>query len=300
MSRRGWVLFLTLSVLWGLPYFMIRIAVRQLDPATLVFARTIVASAILLPLALRQRVFGTLRGSWRWLLIYSVIEMAIPWFFMGTAERHLTSSLAGLLVASVPLVAIVLSKFAHPNEVITRRRLVGLVVGFAGVVALVGLDVHAGSMVWIGAMGIVIIGYALGPLILSLRLSHASGLAVVTASVAAVALGYAPWGVTHWPTHVRWETYEVVVGLAVFCTVAAFLVLFALIKEIGPARSVVITYFNTAVAVLLGTVGLHEPFTTGIILGFPAHHRRVLFRHELLDPRSHQRSCAPSPDQPLQ
>jgi drug/metabolite transporter (DMT)-like permease len=269
MSRRGWVLFLTLSVLWGLPYFMIRIAVRQLDPATLVFARTIVASVILLPLAWKLRVFGSLKGAWRWLAIYSIIEMAIPWFFMGSAERHITSSVAGLLVASVPLVAIVLSKIAHPTEAISRRRLAGLLIGFAGVITLVGLDLHAGSMVWIGAMGIVVFCYALGPLIVSLKLRDSTGLAVVAASVGLVALGYAPWGVTHWPAHVHTETYLVVGGLALFCTAAAFLVLFELIKEIGPARSVVITYFNTAVAVLIGTLGLNEPLTAGILVGFP-------------------------------
>ena len=92
MSRRGWVLFLAMSVLWGLPYLMIRVAVRQLDPATLVFARTAVASLILLPLAARQRGLGTLKGSWGWLGLFSIVEMAIPWFFMGSAERHLTCS----------------------------------------------------------------------------------------------------------------------------------------------------------------------------------------------------------------
>ncbi len=269
MSRRGWVLFLSLSLLWGLPYFMIRVAVRQLDPATLVFARTCVASLILVPLAIRQRAFGTLAHAWQWLVLYSVVEIAVPWFFMGSAERHLTSSLTGLLVATVPLVAIVLHKILHPGESITRRRLLGLAIGFAGVVTLVGLDVHGSSIVWIGAMALVVAGYATGPMILSLRLGHASGVGVVAASVGLVALGYLPWGVTHWPEHVRAETYFAVVGLALLCTVAAFIIFFALIKEIGPSRSVVVTFLNTGVAVVMGTVFLHEPLTTGILIGFP-------------------------------
>jgi drug/metabolite transporter (DMT)-like permease len=269
MSRRGWVLFLTLSVLWGLPYFLIRIAVRELDPATLVFARTLPAAVILVPLALFQRGFGSLRGAWRWLLAYSIIEFGVPWLLMGSAERHLTSSVTGLLVACVPLVAVVLSRALHPNDPVSSRRILGLAIGTAGVACLVGLDFSSGSALWLLAMLVVIVGYATGPQIISLRLSHASGTAVVAASVAVVAVIYAPWGLTHWPSHPRAETLASVAALTLFCTIAAFLVFFQLIKEVGPSRTVVITYFNTGIAVLLGTLGLHEPLTGGIIAGFP-------------------------------
>ncbi len=269
MTKRGWALFLTLSVLWGIPYFMIRIAVRQLDPATLVFARTFPAAVLLVPLALHQRVLSTLRGKWAWLVAYSVIEFGIPWFLMGSAERHLSSSLTGLMVASVPLGSITLTKLLHPTERIHVRRVLGLIVGSLGVVTLVGLDVHGGSWLWIGAMVIVVAGYASGPMILALRLNEASGLAVVTTSVSLVALAYLPWGVTHWPAHLKVETWLSIGGLALLCTFGAFLVFFALIQEVGPSRGTVITYFNTAVAVLLGTAVLHEPLTSGIVLGFP-------------------------------
>ncbi len=269
MSRRGWVMFLTMSTLWGIPYFMIRIAVRQLDPATLVLARTLPATILLVPIALRQGVFSSLRGKWHWLLAYSVIEFGVPWFFMGSAERHLSSSLTGLMVACVPLLAITLTRLLHPNDKIHVRRIIGLAVGTVGVILLVGLDVRGSSWLWIAAMGIVVMGYATGPMILGLRLHEASGLAVVAASVAVVATLYLPWGATHWPAHVKLETWLCVAGLSMLCTVAAFLVFFALIQEVGPARSVVVTYFNTAIAVVLGTIGLHESLTAGIIAGFP-------------------------------
>jgi drug/metabolite transporter (DMT)-like permease len=235
----------------------------------LVFARTAPAALFLIPIALYQRSFGSLRGAWRWLLAYSIIEFGIPWFFMGSAERHLTSSLTGLLVACVPLVAIGLSRIVHPDEHISRRRVLGLVVGTLGVVCLVGLDVHGDSFWWIGAMLIVICGYATGPMIISLRLGHASGVAVVAGSVSVVALIYAPWGLTHWPSHISSETLLAVTGLTLLCTIAAFLVFFELIKEVGPSRTVVITYFNTAIAVLIGTIALGEPLTVGILIGFP-------------------------------
>jgi drug/metabolite transporter (DMT)-like permease len=269
MTKRGWILFLTLSVLWGIPYFMIRIAVRQLDPATLVFARTFPAAVLLMPLAIQRKVLGTLRNKWGWLLAFSVIEFGIPWFLMGSSERHLSSSLTGLMVASVPLGSITLTKLLHPSERIHARRILGLAVGSVGVVTLVGLDVHGGSLLWIGAMLIVVTGYACGPMILALRLHEASGLAVVASSVSIVALAYLPWGVSHWPAHLKIETWLSVAGLSMLCTVAAFLVFFALIQEVGPSRGTVITYFNTAVAVVLGTLVLHEPLTTGILIGFP-------------------------------
>jgi drug/metabolite transporter (DMT)-like permease len=118
-------------------------------------------------------------------------------------------------------------------------------------------------------MVVVIVGYATGPMIVSLRLSNASGLAVVAASVSVVAAIYAPWGLTHFPSHPTRETVEAVIGLSVFCTTIAFLVFFQLIKEVGPSRTVVITYFNTGIAVLVGTTILHEPLTSGIIVGYP-------------------------------
>lgn len=269
MTRRGWALFLSLSVIWGIPYVLIRIAVRQLDPGTLVMARTLPAALILIPIALHQKVLGSLRGAWKWLIAYSIIEFGIPWILMGSAERHLTSSLTGLLVACVPLVSVVLSKMLHPDDPITRRRLLGLAIGTAGVVFLVGLDVSSSSAPWILAMALVVLGYATGPQIISLRLSHASGLAVVATSVSVVALLYTPWGLTHWPSHVAAETWWAIAGLSLLCTIVAFLVFFQLIKEVGPSRTTVITYFNTAVAVLLGTIGLGEPLTSGILVGFP-------------------------------
>lgn len=269
MSRRGWALFLAMGAIWGTPYFMIRVAVRQLDPGALVFGRTLVASVILLPLALRRGSLTSLRGRWGWLVVYTVVEIAIPWVLLAAAEQHLTSSFSGLLIASVPLVAIVLTRLYHPADRITPQRLGGLLVGFAGVVVLVGLDVRGSSAGWLAVMAVVIVCYAVGPMVLAFRLREAESLGVVAASVALVAIGYLPWGVTHWPSGLTAETYWSVVGLAIVCTAFAFMIFFALIREVGPARSVVITYVNTAVAVVIGVVGLHEPLTTGIAIGFP-------------------------------
>jgi len=270
MSRRGLILFVAMSIIWGTPYLLIRVAVRELTPETLVFARTLPAAVLLVPVAVRRGQLRPLLRRWPWIVAYTAVELALPWLFLSRAEQHLTSSTAGLLIATVPLVAVVLYRLVSPDtERLSPRRLLGLVVGFAGVGALVGIDLHGTDLAAVAEVAVPAVGYALGPLIISRRLSDLPSLGVVTASVTLTAVVYAPAALTHWPTHVTLEVFGAVAGLAFGCTALAFLLFFALIAEIGPARSTVITYLNPAVAVLLGVVLLGEPFTTGIAVGFP-------------------------------
>jgi drug/metabolite transporter (DMT)-like permease len=270
MSRRGWILFIAMSVIWGIPYLLIRIAVRDFSPPALVFARTLPAAVLLLPIAAHR---GELRAAlryWRWVVVFAVVEMVLPWFFLSSAEEHLASSTAGLLIASVPLIAAVLYPIVSPGtDRLDRRRLTGLLVGFAGVAALVGIDVHGTDMRAVAEMIVPAIGYAFGPLIINRRLSDAPNIGVMGFSVAVVALVYATPAVKEWPTHVGTEEWAAVATLAFVCTALAFVLMFELINEVGPARSTIITYVNPAVAVLLGVAVLGEPFTVGIAVGFP-------------------------------
>lgn len=110
VSRRGWLLFVSLCVIWGLPYLLIRVAVRELPPATLVFVRTGTAALLLAPLALHRRELRVLFARWRWILAYTAMELAAPWWLLSHAEQRLTSSLAGLIIAAVPLIALVLAR----------------------------------------------------------------------------------------------------------------------------------------------------------------------------------------------
>jgi drug/metabolite transporter (DMT)-like permease len=269
MSRRGWLLFLLMSVIWGIPYLLIRVAVRDLSPPTLVFARTFPAALLLLPLAIHRGQIRPLLSHWRWILLFATVEMAIPWLLLSRAEQHLTSSTAGLLIASVPLVAAVVYRVSPHTDRLDRRRLGGLVIGFAGVATLAGIDVGNSQWLALGEMGIVAVGYALGPLIVSRRLSELPSLGVVSVAIALTALGYAPAALTRIPHHVSLEVGASVLGLAFICTALAFLLFFELIAEIGPSRSTVITYINPAVAILLGVTLLGERFTVGIAVGFP-------------------------------
>ncbi|HEX5947516.1 MAG TPA: EamA family transporter [Acidimicrobiales bacterium] len=268
MSRRGWALFIAMGAIWGIPYLLIKVAVEDLSPSTLVLARTGLAGLLLLPLAASRGLLRPVLPFWRPLLAYSVIEICLPWVLLGYAEQHLSSSLTGLLVAAVPLVGAVLVKLTG-HEVMGSRRVVGLLVGFAGVAALVGFDVGASSPGPVAAVGFVAIFYALGPLILARHLAHLPGLGVVTASLLVTAVIYIPFGLGQWPDHAPGgDTVLAVIALAVVCTAVAFLAFFELIAEVGPSRATVITYVNPAVALVLGVLVLDEHVTLATGAGF--------------------------------
>jgi drug/metabolite transporter (DMT)-like permease len=268
MSRRGWVLFLAMGVIWGVPYLMIKVAVGAMTPASLVFWRTAIATLLLLPIAAARGQLRPLLPRWRPLLVYTVAELAVPWLLLSSAEQRLSSSLTGLLMAAIPLVGAMLA-WATGGDRLGPRRLLGLVIGLAGVASLVGLDLGGGDVPALIALGVVTIGYAVGPYVLARHLSGAPRLGVVAASLALTSLGYLPAGLVQLPGH--WPAARVlgaVLVLAVLCTSVAFLLFFALIDEVGPVRATVITYINPAVAVALGVLLLDEPFTAGIGIGF--------------------------------
>jgi drug/metabolite transporter (DMT)-like permease len=269
MSRRGWILFAAMSVIWGIPYLMIKVAVEELSPATLVLARCAIATALLLPIALLRGQIRPLLPRWKPLLAYTAVEICGPWLLLGFAEQRLSSSLTGLLIAGVPMVGALLARLGPDKERLGRRRLAGLLVGLAGVGALVGFEAGAGDARAIVAAALVVIGYALGPAILARSLSDLPPLGVVAASLAIAAVAYLPAGIVAAPS--AWPSAKVilaVLGLAVICTAVAFLIFFKLIAEVGPARSTVITYVNPAVAVLLGVLVLNEAFTAATAVGF--------------------------------
>jgi drug/metabolite transporter (DMT)-like permease len=268
VTRRGWWLFLALSVIWGFPYLFIRVAVRELTPATLVFLRTAIGALLLLPMVLKNGRLRTLLPRWRWIVLFTAVEVAIPWWLLSDAERRITSSLSGLLIAAVPILGALLSRFTGAHQPLGSRRLAGLAVGFAGVVALVGMDLR-GDAAAIVEMSLVVLGYALGPLIIARRLNDLPSLDVVAVSLAVCAILYAPLGVAQLPPAMPSPAaLTAVVVLGVLCTAIAFLLFFRLIAEVGPVRAQVITYVNPAIAVLAGVALLAEPFTLGTAVGF--------------------------------
>ncbi len=269
MSRRGWLLFIAMGVIWGIPYLLIKVAVSDLHPAVLVLFRTFIGALLLVPWAASRRALRPLLPHWRAVVIYTAVEVAIPWLLLSDAERRLSSSLTGLLVAAVPSVGALLVWLMRTGDRIDARRIAGLVVGFLGVAALVGLDVSFRDFGAVGEVLVVTIGYALGPMIISRNLKDLPPVGVVAASLALTGLIYLPIGLFQLPAAV--PTVPVLLSVLVLgavCTALAFLLFFALIAEVGPARATVITYVNPAVALLLGVLILSEPFTFGAGAGF--------------------------------
>jgi drug/metabolite transporter (DMT)-like permease len=270
LTRRGIVLFVAMCVIWGVPYLMIRVAVRELAPVTLVFGRTAIGALLLVPVAfVRRPELRALAARWRPLLAYTAIEVAIPWVLLARAETKLSSSLTGLLIAGVPLVGAVVVTLTGERQKQGSRRWLGLVIGIAGVGAIVGLNLGVVNVVAAGEIALVAVCYAVGPIILSRRLSELPALDVVAASLVLSAIVYAPLALWRWPSSFpSGRVLLSVVGLAVVCTAIAFLVFFALIAEVGPVRATVITYVNPAVAAVLGVSVLGEHVTWGMGVGF--------------------------------
>lgn len=258
-----------MALIWGIPYLFIKVAVAELTPAALVFSRSLIAAAILVPLAVARKDLSPLRPYWKWILAYTFVEVAAPWFLLSDAERRISSSLTGLLIAAVPSIGAVLALVTGGTDRLDSRRIVGLILGFVGVAALVGLDVRVDDLGAIGQVALVTLGYAIGPMIIERKLGTLPSLGVVAASLGLTVLVYAPFALTQFPSTL--PSTSVIFAVAVLglvCTALGFVLFFALITEVGAPRATVITYVNPAVALAFGVVLLHEPFTVGIAIGF--------------------------------
>jgi drug/metabolite transporter (DMT)-like permease len=269
MTRRGWLLFAAMCVIWGIPYLLIRVAVREVSPATLVLARTAIATALLLPVALARRELAVALRRWAPLLAFAAIEIAVPWILLGAAEKRISSSLTGLLVAAVPLVSAVIARTTGARQRLGPVSLIGLLLGLAGVGAIVGVNVHGAGAVPIAEVALVAVCYAVGPVILERRLAGLPALGVMAAALAGTTVAYVPIAAFSFPaTLPSVKVLGSMLALAVVCTALAFLVFIALIQTVGPMRATVITYVNPAVASAVGVGILGESFSAGMGVGF--------------------------------
>ncbi len=271
MTRRAWIVFAAISLIWGVPYLFIRIAVRGgMPPFPLAWGRVTLGAAVLLVLAWRAGTLSGLRGRWRWLLAYAVAEISIPFPAIAFGEQRVASSLAAITIASVPLILALLALRFDPTERPTPSRAIGLLVGFAGVIALVGLDV-AGSgreLLGTGAILLAALGYAIGPMVLKLRLGGIDPRAAMGASMGLASLLLLPAALAdlprRGPTAGAWVS---VVLLGLLCTALAFVLFTVLIRDAGTSRAAVITYVNPVVAVALGVTVLGEQPNAGDVAG---------------------------------
>ena len=269
MTRRGWLLFAAMGVIWGIPYLLIKVAVGGVSVPVLVCTRVALGSLLLLPAAVRGGYLGALKGHVRWLAAFTALEIIGPFALLSNAERHLPSSTSGLLIAAVPIFGALLAIATRASDRLTWVRWAGLAVGLGGVAVLAGPGAGHGDAWPVTEVLLTALGYSIGPLIANRKLAHLPPVAVNTACLGAAALVYLPFAALTWPRSVpSVQVLLALAGLGVICTAAAFLVFFRLIAEVGPARATVITYVNPAVAVALGVIVLGEHLTPAIGVAF--------------------------------
>ena len=269
MSRKAWVLFAVMCLVWGIPYLFIKIAVEEVSVPVVVFARTALGAVVLLPLALRSGQLGSLRRYWRPLVAFATLEMIVPWGLLSAAERKLPSSLAGLLIAAVPIISVVVARLTGGTERLSSRRWAGLIIGLAGVAVLAAPDLSGGSALPVAEVLLVALGYATAPLIAARKLADVPALPMTAACLSLGALVWLPAAVATWPAQVpSGRALGALAALGIICTACAFLVFLALIREAGTSRAMVFTYVNPAVAVAAGVAFLSEPFTVTIAVAF--------------------------------
>ncbi len=271
VTRRAILLFAALGVAWGIPYLLIKVAVGELDPAMVVFGRSAIGAILLLPLAFARRQVRQVLRRWWPLLAYTIIEIVIPWYFLSTAEVNLPSSTAGLLLAIIPVVGVAVAYFFGRPAKLTGINWLGILAGTLGVAALVGFDVAGSDLFSVAQMGVVVVCYAVGPAILSRWMSDLPGIGVVALSLAITAILYIPFvSITGaWPT--EWPSVPVIISIVLLgavCSALAFILMFALVAEVGPMRMTTVTYLNPAVAIAAGALILGERISIWTLVGF--------------------------------
>ena len=275
MSRKSALIFALVGFLWGVPYLFIKVAVDEENgyaPAIVVFGRVLIGAAILIPLAIKDRsIFAALRGI-KYVAVYALLEMVIPWILIGTAEQKISSGLAGLLIASVPIWSNLITYFQGDKDALKANRIVGIGIGFIGVVLIVGIETFTGSSDPLSILMVIVsaIAYAYAVIMIRNKLPDVSGIAINAVAMVLTAIFYLPFTIALWPDHAisREATYSVI-ALGVFSTGIAFAFFFTLMADIGPTRASLVTYWNTAIAVVLGVIILSEPLTIGMSVGLP-------------------------------
>ena len=271
MSRRSLFHFVLVGILWGIPYLLMKVAVEDFPPAAVVAGRTLIGAAILIPVALYRKKFKGAVLGFKYVAFYALMEMIGPWILITTAEQKINSGLAGLLVSTVPIFATIITSLRGDHSVWQFKRIIGIIVGFIGLILVVGIESLTGTsdplsiaMVILAAMG-----YSYAVIMVTSNLPLVDGIAINGLAMAITSVFWAPVAIAQWPSSISMDSALSLVALGVLSTAFAFILFFKLMEEIGPARGSLVTYLNTAVAVVLGVIILREPLTAGIIVGLP-------------------------------
>jgi drug/metabolite transporter (DMT)-like permease len=271
LTWRGWIAFAALGIIWGLPYFFIKIAVQEVSPLLLAFCRVALAAAILLPIAWRKGALRSLGRHQLAICAFALAEFVIPFSVISLGERWISSSVTGILIAMVPLSIAVLQRFFGVRESLGAFRIIGLAVGFIGVAALLGTGPISWPLGWAGAgcMLLATIGYAIGPLIIQRHLQGLDSIGPLAASLTvASAMLFIPAAAELPSVLPSPAALASIAILGVVCTAIAMLLMFYLVRSAGASRATVITYINPVVATVLGVLVLKERLGLGGYIAF--------------------------------
>jgi drug/metabolite transporter (DMT)-like permease len=271
MSRKSLFYFLLVGFLWGIPYLLMKVAVEEIPPSAIVAGRTLIGAAILIPVALYRKTFKGAVLGFKFVAFYALLEMIGPWILISTAQKKIDSGLAGLLISTVPIFAAIITSMRGDHTVWQFKRMFGIVVGFIGLIAVVGIESFSGNShpASIAMMILAAMGYSYAIIMVTTNLPLVDGIAINGLAMAITSIFWAPLAIAQWPSQVTLKPALSLIALGVLCTAMAFLVFFKLLVEIGPARGSLVTYLNTSVAVVLGVIVLNEPITIGLIIGLP-------------------------------
>lgn len=296
MSWRGWLAFAALGVIWGLPYFFIKLAVLELPPLLVAWGRLALGTLILFPIAWRRDALRAVLPHKTAIVTFAMAEFVVPFSAISFGERWIDSSVTGILIASVPLTIALISRFFGLHEPLGTIRLTGLLVGFLGVASLLGFGTISGPAGWagVGCILIATVGYAIGPLIVQRHLHAVDASGAASASLLVGSLVLLPFALYSFPSHLPSALALASIGvLGAICTALAMLLLFFLIGDAGASRASVITYINPAVATLLGVAVLHERLGVGGVVAFA-----LILLGSWLATRGARRRVSPTDDTP--
>jgi drug/metabolite transporter (DMT)-like permease len=271
VTWRGWTAFVALGIIWGLPYFFIKVAVQELSPVILAFSRVALATLILMPIAWRRGALRSLGRHKAAICAFGLVEFAIPFSLISVGERWISSSVTGILIAMVPLSIALIQRFFGIRESLGAWRIAGLAIGFIGVAALVGTGSISGSLGWagVGCMLLATICYAVGPLIIQRHLHGLDSIGPLALSLLVACIVLFVPAVMELPAGLpSTAALASIAVLGVVCTAVAMLLMFYLVHHAGASRAAVITYINPVVAALLGVLVLDEHLGIGGFIAF--------------------------------
>ena len=271
LTWRGWTAFAALGIIWGLPYFFIKIAVQEVSPFALAFCRVALSTMILLPIAWHRGALRSLGAHKGAIFAFGVVEFAIPFSLISLGERWISSSVTGILIAMVPLSVALIQRFFGIREALGAWRIAGLGIGFIGVAALLGTGPISGMLGWagVGCMLVSTLCYAVGPLIIQRHLRDLDSIGPLAASLAVASIILLIPAALEFPSSLpSANALASIAVLGIVCTAIAMLLMFYLVHHAGASRAAVITYINPVVATLLGVLVLDEHLGIGGFVAF--------------------------------